>query len=792
MKRKNLADGTVYGKYKKIKNGEQGVRACKDYIDDDDKLLVDEVAEEAKVKTTNESDVSAALDYIRNDMKTYNSKEHQRLITGVNCTASTAVSEFKFAEESYHEKKKEHLKDGQTANQAFHIILSYKGKNVVDPKLCHHLGIEFAKRVCGNEYQSVVATHLNTGNNHNHILINAYSIDAEHPHKFQDDYFIYKKFRNIANELSVEYGLPIFLDDGRDNEGGSKSWAELMKSQEGKSYVDDLRNDIMSVRDISDSYEEFLENMEELGYTYKVNPKSVTFSKDGFSVRDRRLGREYTRAGFEEMLENEKQKEERKRENEEIKNKRKTMQLKVFSIKIPGRYNRFGMRRPFLIRLLLLIKEVIKAVGDLFYSKALEERHPDEPVYMRADKKIALLDKTIETLQKYDITDEASIDVKLRELHAEEKPYSITVENAKEYLDGAAEIVDLIDEFKELSEKVRKTGIDPSTIIPEYDEGRVRRNLAELNPMHKKTRSDLFRALHDNDYRLDYRFDELSQDDARKILKAIREEKKADLPKGLRLKTDHPERRKKERKKKLAYNIEDLVPEKKEAVLRFKEVANKVALYGVRDMETADAFKADYLKKGVEMKDAELRSEELKTAIKDLYKLKINLRKVRSVGFSYGPLYPGDARELKAGADKVKKEITVYDRVKELNERLAMLPEDLNLSEYGKYDLPEPSEYRFLRDLEAVYPGSLVGIDMLSPRAVDDAVNAIRLSGALESEMKKALELEQAMDNLGVEKASTIERNTAGKMNVRDIQAGIEGYREEEKKEKEKEKKNER
>ena len=40
----------------------------------------------------------------------------------------------------------------------------------VTPELAHQLGLEFAERLLGGEFQAVVSTHLNTGHIHNHLV----------------------------------------------------------------------------------------------------------------------------------------------------------------------------------------------------------------------------------------------------------------------------------------------------------------------------------------------------------------------------------------------------------------------------------------------------------------------------------------------------------------------------------------------------------------------------------------------------------------------------------------------
>ena len=55
---------------------------------------------------------------------------------------------------------------------AYHAYQSFKPGEVT-PELCHRLGVELAKRMWGDEYQVLVATHFNTGTFHNHFVVNS-------------------------------------------------------------------------------------------------------------------------------------------------------------------------------------------------------------------------------------------------------------------------------------------------------------------------------------------------------------------------------------------------------------------------------------------------------------------------------------------------------------------------------------------------------------------------------------------------------------------------------------------
>ena len=106
------------------------------------------------------SDLQNVLHYAANEEKTVEGEEQAMFVTGVNCNRDTAFQEMQAVKERF----------GKTGgNVAYHAYQSFKPGEVT-PELCHRLGVELAKRMWGDEYQVLVATHFNTGTYHNHFV----------------------------------------------------------------------------------------------------------------------------------------------------------------------------------------------------------------------------------------------------------------------------------------------------------------------------------------------------------------------------------------------------------------------------------------------------------------------------------------------------------------------------------------------------------------------------------------------------------------------------------------------
>ena len=735
---KNYENGTVYGKYKKIKD-QSGVARAKNYISDKEKTQSNFASMEGALSGKEESDVKRAMAYIQNDLKTYNEKKYQHLVSGVNCTPAIAAEQFREDEEDYHRVKREQVLPGQTPNRAFHIILSYKGRDVVSPELCHKLGVEFAKRIAGDEYRAVVATHLNTDNVHNHILLCAYSLDKEHPHKYLDKLNQYKYFRRVANELSVEYGLPIFLDDKKTK---TVSWGEMIKSEEGRYWIGQIKQDLSDLMDASTSFDEVLDGMRELGYQVTTNRESITYEKDIYSVRDRRLGREYTREGFEAAFEKVKKLKEQERirkERDEMRKKRDETNGDSAPILIP-RYDASGHRRGTLIRILLLIKALIERFGDSFLL-AFEEA--DRPEMKSKDVKLKLIDDTLVTLRKYHIGSQEALDYTLRSLHQGRRELLIELSEKQDIVDNGENLRKDLDRFVELYSEVKKIGIDPKDLVINYDESRVNENRASLNPLRPATKSRLYKALYGSPYTLTRSFRELSEKEAREIISVIRDEKADGLPPTIKLGRKRSYKKEKETKKRNAYDLSQLSEEKREKVLDLKELLMTYGLYGITDAESALAFKKEYDACIESLEGVREKVTAFDRSIRELYKVKALCSKMVTSDFAYGVLFTGDRAALTNGVKEIKKDSYKGDYLRAVKKRL----DSLDTTFFEKDGLPNPEEYRILRDLESVYPGILDGIKMDDPRDVDDAITALQVSGWLQDEISREDEKERTSEN---------------------------------------------
>ena len=144
------------------------------------------------------TDLEHVIKYASNEEKVMSDGEQFYAVTGVNCKAETAFDEMRDVQERF----------GKTGgkNIAYHAYQSFKTGEVTAEQ-CHRLGVEFARKMWGDKYQVLVATHFNTGTFHNHFVLNAVGMwDGKKYDCCKREYF---RMRNLSDEMCAREGLTV-------------------------------------------------------------------------------------------------------------------------------------------------------------------------------------------------------------------------------------------------------------------------------------------------------------------------------------------------------------------------------------------------------------------------------------------------------------------------------------------------------------------------------------------------------------------------------------------------------
>lgn len=215
-----------------------------------------------------------------------NKTEQMLYVSGVNCGPATAREEMMLTKQAWNR-----MEPGRAL--AFHGIQSFKPGETT-PAQAHAIGVEFAKRMWGERFQVVVATHLDRAHLHTHFVVNSISfVDGKRYYDNKASY--YGQIRKISDELCQKYGLSIV----EQTLGKGKHYAEWKAEQDGKPTIrGQLRAEIDTVIERSFTFSTFLEELRQRGYAIKFGPNvaHMAVRPKGAQrfVRLKSLGTEYT------------------------------------------------------------------------------------------------------------------------------------------------------------------------------------------------------------------------------------------------------------------------------------------------------------------------------------------------------------------------------------------------------------------------------------------------------------------------------------------------------------------
>ena len=235
--------------------------------------------------------IDKVVEYTADDLKT----EKRMYVSGVNCQVP-------FAKEQFMETKRRfNQMNGRTC---YHGYQSFRAGEV-DADTAHRIGVELAKELWGDQFEVVVATHLNTDHYHNHFVIN--SVSSVDGRKFSNRKPDYARMREVSDRLCKEHQLSVI----KNPKGKGKSYSQWSAEKNGKpTYPSLVKADIDRAILASTTMRDFQRVMEQMGYTFKWFKKNgqqlehqvaiPPGAKKG--VRLDRLGEEYTFDGITQRI----------------------------------------------------------------------------------------------------------------------------------------------------------------------------------------------------------------------------------------------------------------------------------------------------------------------------------------------------------------------------------------------------------------------------------------------------------------------------------------------------------
>jgi Relaxase/Mobilisation nuclease domain. len=226
------------------------------------------------------NDIRPLINYVMNPEKTGEGV----LCSGVNCLcdSESATREWRAVKSAY----------GKTGgNVAFHAIQSFM-PGEVSSETAHEIGMKLAAELWGDEFEVIVATHVDKNHVHNHFAINSVSFACGK--RFINKYEQRDKLRSSSDKYCREYGLNIIGDP---KFGKTKQYAEWRDSKAGKTtYRGLIKSDIDKAIKAATSEKMFFTILKKLGYEYKVG-KDISVKppgKEKYFRLERNLGEGYS------------------------------------------------------------------------------------------------------------------------------------------------------------------------------------------------------------------------------------------------------------------------------------------------------------------------------------------------------------------------------------------------------------------------------------------------------------------------------------------------------------------
>lgn len=181
-------------------------------------------------------------------------------------------------------------KQGKGHVKAIHYIQSFDPKDNITPEQAFEIGKLFVTKAFGRNAQVVLATHLDKGHLHNHIIVNSYGIDGR---KFYANKETLNKIKEISDRASLTYGVQPY--DKSKAKRSTIAYNEWQNEQRGTSWKQKIRSEIDNLMTWVKNVDELLAELEMLGYTVKRRKYITVKAPDQKRfVRLQTLGSDYT------------------------------------------------------------------------------------------------------------------------------------------------------------------------------------------------------------------------------------------------------------------------------------------------------------------------------------------------------------------------------------------------------------------------------------------------------------------------------------------------------------------
>ena len=263
------------------------------YIENPEKTESPQFYRQKNMTDVQVQNLSDVIDYAARPDKTTEALDSEsvpvlrQLVSGINCLPATARDEMLAV-------KKRFGKEGGVV--AYHGYQSF-APGEATPEMAHEIGVKLARKLWGEKYQVLVATHLDKENHlHNHFVVNTVSfIDGIRYHRTGKDYY---EMRTVSDALCREYGLSVVE---KPQPGKTMHYGEWRAEQEQRpTWRGLIRSEIDGLIRESVSEKQFYYLLRQKGYAVKFG-KDISVrppGKERFVRLARNFGEAYTEDGI--------------------------------------------------------------------------------------------------------------------------------------------------------------------------------------------------------------------------------------------------------------------------------------------------------------------------------------------------------------------------------------------------------------------------------------------------------------------------------------------------------------
>ena len=425
----------------------------------------------------------------------------------------------------FYQKQKE-------ARTAYMWVISFPGVKELgyelDPRLVHEIGREFCKEYLG-DYACTISTHVNTEHYHNHIMQCAYSLDGTH--KYKDDMESLKKARDLIDEISHKYDIPIILSPKTER---GVNWFEWKSRRDGDSWKEQMRQDIKNTLSISKSFDEYKRLMRESGYTLRETDKHITYympcaNKDDveYRCRDTKLNIsadnfDYSKENIENVLDGKEIDKGKQKQNYHIIDPSKKEMVRQHANHIyVSKHTVSGRQRSAIEIIIIKAIELISLLKDKFADSTSKS---ESPVYKPSQWKLQQMKDTLSIVQNLGIEDKEQLDQMtnkagtiLSQLKHQYEEQNAVYKPEKDVLNKIEETIDLINTLKQKD-------ITPDKLsLYTYDKKDIQKHKAELMPATPAQKRELNLEISKSPiYRVTCKYENLTYLDVQNIIEFLK------------------------------------------------------------------------------------------------------------------------------------------------------------------------------------------------------------------------------------------------------------------------------